>query len=341
MRIAENYSVKFKKSRSKRVPKKDVDYYLRQVEHLVHSGERQKALALLEQGIKKFPRAGCLYIQFGDLQLAQNNNQKAVSAYLKALELGEDYYGIFLNLGVAHNRMGQFSEAEKNLRRLLAVFPDHIGAKLNLSTTLKCSARDEEARQILDGLIREHPDSSEAYNHRGFFYEERGDLFPAIEDYTQALALNPQNPLFWINRGNARILAGKLSEGINDYTEALTIDGNNPVVHNNLGYALFCNQEYQRAGEHLDEAIKLAPNYFSAFQNRGVVYMATGNLEGAVHDFLNAITLEPWNQAPYFNCGRAFQELGRIYDARMVLAKGKELGDKRCADLLAQIEENL
>jgi tetratricopeptide (TPR) repeat protein len=341
MRTVGSCCGRFKKNRGKAVPKKDADYYLGQVERLVHSGERQKALTLLEQGIKKYPRVGRLHIQLGDLLLSRNENQKAIAAYLQALDLGEDYYGIFLNLGVAYNRLGQFAEAEKNLRHLLTIAPDHVGAKLNLSTTLKCSSRAEEARQILDDIIREHPDSAEAFNHRGFFYEERGDLVQAIEDYTQALALNPQNSLYWINRGNAHILAGRLSEGIEDYAQALAIDADNPVVHNNLGYALFCNKEYQRAKEHLDLAVRLAPNYFSALQNRGVVYMALGDLEGAVQNFLTAITLEPWNQAPYFNCGRAFQELGRIYDARMVLAKGKELGDKRCADLLASIEESL
>jgi tetratricopeptide (TPR) repeat protein len=48
-----------------------------------------------------------------------------------------------------------------------------------------------------------------------------------------------------------------------------------------------------RAIEDYDRAIKLAPDYASAYQNRGAAHEALGNREAAIRDYRAALRLDP------------------------------------------------
>ena len=46
----------------------------------------------------------------------------------------------------------------------------------------------------------------------------------AIEYYTKALELNPENADVYAKRGNAKFLSGDFKEAVKDYTKALELD---------------------------------------------------------------------------------------------------------------------
>lgn len=51
------------------------------------SGQREKAVAALEAGIKKFPRSGKLYFEMGELYSSENNPSRAIFYYENAVEI--------------------------------------------------------------------------------------------------------------------------------------------------------------------------------------------------------------------------------------------------------------
>jgi len=77
-----------------------------------------------------------------------------------------------------------------------------------------------------------------AFYNRGNSYRSKGQPDRAIEDYDQAIRLNPIYALAFYNRGNAYNGKGQPDRAIEDY----------------------------------DQAIRLNPNYADAFSNRGLVY---------------------------------------------------------------------
>jgi tetratricopeptide (TPR) repeat protein len=84
-------------------------------------------------------------------------------------------------------------------------------------------------------------------------YEER-----AIQDYDQAIRLNPKNAAAFRNRG---IL----------YTKT---------------------RQYDRAIGDFDEAIRLDPNFAVTFQNRGYALRFVGQYDRAIADYQRALTLK-------------------------------------------------
>jgi tetratricopeptide (TPR) repeat protein len=61
----------------------------------------------------------------------------------------------------------------------------------------------------------------------------------------------------------------------------------------NLGLSQFEIGEYDKAIESYTKTIALYPNYYAAYNNRGITKMEMGNLQAALKDFEESITIEP------------------------------------------------
>ncbi len=96
-----------------------------------------------------------------------------------------------------------------------------------------------------------------AYYQRGNVQYDKGDRTAAIADYTQALALNPNDASSYNNRGVAYHEANQLEAAITDYTAA----------------------------------IKLQPTYANAYRNRAFAYRSLGRRPEAISDFQQAAEL--------------------------------------------------
>lgn len=81
--------------------------------------------------------------------------------------------------------------------------------------------------------------------------------------------------------------------------------------------------------------IKLFPNAFIAYNNRGNAYSNMGNLQEAIKDYYKAIELNPDAAEVYFNLGIVYTKLGQIKTARIYYNKAAALGLKRAEDLLS------
>ena len=86
------------------------------------------------------------------------------------------------------------------------------------------------------GLSRE--DLAITYNNRGFAYNNKGQYDRAIQDYDQALSLDPNFALAYRNRGAVYSREGQHGRAIGDYTQAVRLDTNDARDHNSLAWLL-------------------------------------------------------------------------------------------------------
>jgi len=75
------------------------------------------------------------------------------------------------------------------------------------------------------------------------------------------------------------------------------------------GNKLFDKKNYQVAISRYNEAIKLNPNFFEAYYNRGVVYGISQNYIQAISDYTQAIKINPSFEVAYNNRGAAYKDL--------------------------------
>ena len=105
-----------------------------------------------------------------------------------------------------------------------------------------------------------------AYYNRGIDYAMLGEHRLAIEDYDQALRLDPDDALAYYNRGAA---------------------------HDEIG-------EYRRAIEDYDQALRLNPGDADACQKRGISYENLGEHERAARDWEQAIRIDGASRAKWW-----------------------------------------
>lgn len=134
---------------------------------------------------------------------------------------------------------------------------------------------------------------------------------------------NPANHYFL--RGNAYLDAGAFAEAARDYSSAIELDSENPLYFNNLGLALRYMEQFDSAIEAYDRAVELDPEYRDAYTNRGVVLADRGDLEQAVEDFGRAISIDPAFWFAISQRGLALWALGKRSEAEADYARVREL----------------
>jgi tetratricopeptide (TPR) repeat protein len=87
------------------------------------------------------------------------------------------------------------------------------------------------------------------------------------------------------NRGNAYRPKGQHDRAIQDYDQAIKLNPNYALAYNNRGIAYGAKGQHDRAIQDFDQAIKLDPSYAKAFNNRGAAYRDKGQIDRAIQDF--------------------------------------------------------
>jgi tetratricopeptide (TPR) repeat protein len=89
-----------------------------------------------------------------------------------------------------------------------------------------------------------------------------------------------------------------------------------PAAYNNRGIAFGRTGQLDRAIQDFDRAIALDPSFDRAYNNRGAAYLMHGSFDKAIEDFDKAVTLRAGNASAYSNRGYAYYFEGQ-YDRAM------------------------
>ena len=112
------------------------------------------------------------------------------------------------------------------------------------------------AIQDYDQAIKLNPSFVQAYNNRGRAYLAKGDYDRGIRDFGRAIGLDPSSAMAHRNMSLALIRQGKPREAVRYYRHAGRLLDNQPQVLNNLSWVLATDEDAQfRDGA---EAVRLA-----------------------------------------------------------------------------------
>ncbi|MBD2414178.1 tetratricopeptide repeat protein [Nostoc calcicola FACHB-3891] len=185
--------------------------------------------------------------------------------------------------------------------------------------------------------------SVENYNRQGIEKYNNQDFRGAIEDYNEAIKINPNFAKAYYNRGNAHYDLGEKQEAIEDYNQAIKLnskyaeayyqhglleqDNQKAIDYFRQAAELFVAQgsqgdakrsqgqvrsllkDYQGAIAAYTEAIGLNSNDLKAYINRGVARGNLGEHQAAIADYNQAIKINPKFALAYNNRGAAHSNL--------------------------------
>lgn len=134
----------------------------------------------------------------------------------------------------------------------------------------------------------------------------------------------------YLNRGNAFIDIGNYRQGLEDFNEAVRINPSYALAYYNRGRAYYDLRKYELAITNYSRAIELNPQYDEAYGNRGNVYYLLGNYRLAIMDYNKTIALNPNIAIPYYNLGLIYSKMGYKEKAIIYFKKAEKLGlDKK------------
>jgi tetratricopeptide (TPR) repeat protein len=109
-----------------------------------------------------------------------------------------------------------------------------------------------------------------------------------------------------VKQGGVHYFRGNYDQAIADYTEAIRLNPQYATAYYNRGSAYRDKNDYDRAITDYTEAIRLNPQYAIAYNNRGVAYRQKNDYDRAIADYNEAIRLNPQDAIAYNNRGYAY-----------------------------------
>ena len=182
----------------------------------------RSTLSIWESVVKAAPANHKGHYNLGKQLKEQGKVDRAISCYLKALQIKHDYINAHHSLGNILKSQGKLSEAAYHYRQILRKDPNHIEANFNLGITFQLQDQVEQA----------------------------------VTYYRRTLELKPNYIKAHNNLGAALLSQGGFDEAIKLFNSALRIDPNDAKTHNNLAYALVSGSAPQQGD--ITRAIELA-----------------------------------------------------------------------------------
>jgi tetratricopeptide (TPR) repeat protein len=186
----------------------------------------------------------------------------------------------------------------------------------------------------LDKALASYSEALALQPHNAIFYLNRGTVFHsqkkpdlALEDYDQSIAYDPQFASAYYNRGNALQDLKRKPEALEAYQKAIDCLPDNVAAYYNQGCVFKDLGQFEEAIKAFDKAIAIQPNHAQALCNRGVAFNSLNQHAQAIASYDRAIAADP-NYAESY-CNKALAELltgnfeagWRLYEWRWAMEK--------------------
>ena len=170
-----------------------------------------------------------------------------------------------------------------------------------------------------------NPRSSDSFANRGEAFRKKQDLTRALQDYNEAIRLNKQNLFALTNRADVYCQSNDFERAFADFGEVQKQKPDYDFLYEKRGACYETRGMYDEAVNDYSKALTLDPDETWTYFKRGLVYFLTDRDEKAVVDYTEVLRRTPNDYAAYANRGAAYQRLGKKNLAAADFQKSEEL----------------
>ncbi|MFZ0503733.1 MAG: tetratricopeptide repeat protein [Chthoniobacterales bacterium] len=151
----------------------------------------------------------------------------------------------------------------------------------------------QDVETVWQTTIRKNPTAWMAHNNLGALLLKKGQLDEAIDHFSKAIEIKPDEASAYANLGNALLNKGELGEAIYQYQKAVELKPGQAGVHYNLANALLARGEVDDAITEYQSTLAINPNNADAHNNLGAVLLQQGKLDEAIDHYQKALEINP------------------------------------------------
>ena len=193
-----------------------------ELQELADSAFEQTVAKLKVQKIKE-PNEQSWDYDLGIVYERAAKYNKAIAYYKESLEK-ESNIITASRISSCYDDLGDYDKALEYCNQAIAldsVKSNYLYEKANI---LDNAGRTQEAIKTMSDYIANTPDVPAGYYQRGWFKDHSGDIEGALEDYTMAITLEPNEAYAYLNRGVLYRLKGENAKAESDFKQVVRLD---------------------------------------------------------------------------------------------------------------------
>ncbi len=223
--------------------------------------------------------------------------------------------------------VGSFTDPARLKGRTLANPKEKIGVfnELTRAREMGMTGRPDEAVRIVQGIIANDPDITDAYFLIGDICLQQKKFEEALTYFRQVLERKPDETFAAINMTTAYEQMGKFEEAERFVLEYQKKGFEEPQLYFLLGNMNFSRKQYDRAIPWFEKTISLNHNAAEARNTLATIYIARNDLARAEDNLRRALESDPRRSNIHYRIGWIAEKQGRLEEAEGEYAKELEI----------------
>lgn len=173
----------------------------------------------------------------------------------------------------------------------LAVTENNYVLHNNLGVALFLQRKAGKAIDQFREAMKINPGFVDARINLAIALANKGKMNESVGYFYEALKMNPDSDKAHINLGVALGKLGRIVDAMHHYSEALRINPDSDEAHNNLGIALASQEKLDEAIDHYSEALRINPRSAEVYNNLGSALFRKGKIDEAIFHFQEALQI--------------------------------------------------
>lgn len=253
-------------------------------------GDFQTAIRDYQEFLKLHPNAFQAEVNLGAALVHEGQFDAAIALYRSALSQAPGNSRVLLDLALAYYKKGDLSSAQEQFAALNRAQPDDVQVAILLGDTDNRLSKPAEALRVLAPLESKYSENSD----------------------------------FEFVLGTALIGSGQKSQGA-ERLEKVAKEKNSAEAYMLSGSALLELNDFARAREDLNTALRLNPKLPGIYSLAGTARDNTGDLKGAEEAFRQALQLNPDDFTANLYLGAMLSKRRELEQARVYLDHALQL----------------
>lgn len=308
-----------------------IDYRRTLAEAYREAGAMNRAAESYQSLCGDFPQDQQSWLAFAELQLERGLVQDAAEAAEKALALDTSQDEVALFTAQLQLHAQNYSRAEQLASQIFEVSPQDPAAAYLLARSLSAANQREAALEVLDRALRYSDRPLDLYLERIRLVRALHGLQPAFQSLQALDRQHPDQPPVLALMAEYLQAQGLIQPALETAQRALQLGSENfnPAeksrLHTLVGRILRRAGQLDQAVHQFVQAINLNPARVENYLELGKTYQDRKELDEALEVYQKAIVVAPDDPRPYQQAGQALKESKDYLGAEKMIRQAAEL----------------
>ncbi|MHB8482748.1 MAG: tetratricopeptide repeat protein [Nitrospiria bacterium] len=257
-----------------------------------------RAIQLLNVAIQRRGNDPRLVDYLGSLYEANNENEKAIQAYLTVIEVDKTYTDSYIHLASVYLKLKKIDSAIKTLEEARMANPQKEDILLSGEGWIYLQVdRFEESLEAFRHAIQISPNNPDFHYNLGQAFDKMNKFDEMEKEMRKTIELEPNyaDALNYLGYSYAEKNI-KLKEAYDLITRALKVRPNDGFITDSLAWVYYRQGEFDKAISELKKALVSVPDDPTIHEHLGEVYYKMNIKQEAKEEFLKSIEINPANQ---------------------------------------------